>query len=439
MLGSRIYTFTSIFLCVGVVLSTYISQGQFFGTVVHIAKSRSILLVLFNCSVAMGWMLCRAIVKVFFGKLKPAEVQHMESSSIRHGFDLVIALYLLHIDFDWVISSHLALNIGICSMHSLANKRVEYVRFTQLFTERYPRSSYLRMFLLYIILISLDAFIIYQQVDRNLETLWIFFAFEYFLMMIDGLKSFVVFCINLYEKEFRPHGIPNKTSTLSIIDFTFNILKLTATVVEFVILSKRTAFGLYFTYRSFHTIANIWTTLTNFIESRKLLSRVKRFPDATPEEIAEANDVCIFCLDHLEEAKKINCGHLFHYHCLREYFETSSNPKCPTCRADINERAQPAEPAAPQNPRVARQDMASFLLLQDLPEGLPQQLPHEVGGVAWGLPRPVTSHLISKRNEDMRKAVENMNAFLIRFYRNPPEELNSPEEETKVPEGVPTR
>jgi hypothetical protein len=170
----------------------------------------------------------------------------------------------------------------------------------------------------------------------------------------------------------------------------------------------------------------MWKYLSGYFESRKLLVKVSNFPNATVEEIHTANDKCIFCLDHLTEAKKINCGHLFHYKCLRSYFENSSSPKCPTCRADIDEN----NVINHHKSEIFSQNLASSFLLQDLPSHIKSfGNPLDIGATAWGLPKAVVGHKISRHNEKRRHAVENMNDFIVRFYQHPPDQIEkSPED-----------
>ena len=146
------------------------------------------------------------------------------------------------------------------------------------------------------------------------------------------------------------------------------------------------------------------------------------------QEIHEANDKCIFCLDQLAQAKRINCGHLFHDKCLRSYFENSSNPKCPTCRADINEKIIYHR----YEKEEFSQSAASSFIFQDLPYLIiPKGTPLDIGALNWGLPQEVIEHKISCHNEKMRKIVENMNEFITEFYKHPPDQEENSENQIK--------
>jgi len=56
------------------------------------------------------------------------------------------------------------------------------------------------------------------------------------------------------------------------------------------------------------------------------------------------NDRCAFCYEQMENINEnkveLNCGHVYHYHCVFDYLEFISieQPyyKCPTCNAKIN-------------------------------------------------------------------------------------------------------
>jgi E3 ubiquitin-protein ligase synoviolin len=111
------------------VINSYLTYEEFYPTVIHIVKSKSITLVLFNCAVACSVIAFKIITWVFFSVLKDAEVQNMESEAMKHGFNFIIMLYMLHLAFDVYIAFHICANIAVFSLHTLASKRVEYVIF----------------------------------------------------------------------------------------------------------------------------------------------------------------------------------------------------------------------------------------------------------------------------------------------------------------------
>lgn len=130
MITAKTYAYFSSLITIGVLLNAYFLHKHFYSTVVHLTKSRYSLLTLFNFSVVMFLLICKAIVHLFFTDLKQAEMQHMQSKASNHGFRMVFILYCLHVDFDVYISLQLILNLAIGCLHWLAIKRSDYVRST---------------------------------------------------------------------------------------------------------------------------------------------------------------------------------------------------------------------------------------------------------------------------------------------------------------------
>ncbi len=60
------------------------------------------------------------------------------------------------------------------------------------------------------------------------------------------------------------------------------------------------------------------------------------FPMATTEELEKNSDDCAICWDHMDAARKLPCGHLFHNSCLRSWLEQDTS--CPTCRTSLKNR-----------------------------------------------------------------------------------------------------
>ena len=70
------------------------------------------------------------------------------------------------------------------------------------------------------------------------------------------------------------------------------------------------------------------------------------YPDATPEELQQGDNVCIICREEMTTGcKKLPCNHIFHTSCLRSWFQRQQT--CPTCRMDV---LRPQPPPPPQQP-----------------------------------------------------------------------------------------
>lgn len=100
-----------------------------------------------------------------------------------------------------------------------------------------------------------------------------------------------------------------------------------------------------------HIIRDLYLTIRSFVIKIKDIYRYRRatanmnerYPVASAEELAATDRVCIICREEMESARKLPCGHLFHFRCLRSWLERQQ--ACPTCRRPILEE-QPT-PQAP--------------------------------------------------------------------------------------------
>lgn len=92
---------------------------------------------------------------------------------------------------------------------------------------------------------------------------------------------------------------------------------------------------------------NFKKALNDVIMSRRAIRNMNTlYPDATPEELAASDNICIICReDMVNTSKKLPCGHIFHTACLRSWFQRQQT--CPTCRLNI--LRAPATPTAAQN------------------------------------------------------------------------------------------
>ena len=80
------------------------------------------------------------------------------------------------------------------------------------------------------------------------------------------------------------------------------------------------------------------------------------FPDATEEELDAADRICIICREPMTSAKKLRCGHMFHFHCLRSWLERQQtcpyiSPVSPMYLTSSGSRRAP--PAAPRSSPIS--------------------------------------------------------------------------------------
>lgn len=128
-----------------------------------------------------------------------------------------------------------------------------------------------------------------------------------------------------------------------------------------------------------HIVRDLFMTLRSFVKRLHDFYQYRnatrdmnaRYPDATAEEL-ERENTCIVCreemqpwvepgadaaqpgrrrVDERQRAKKLPCGHILHFNCLRSWLERQQ--VCPTCRTPV--LAQPVAPPNAQNQANAGQ------------------------------------------------------------------------------------
>ena len=124
----------------------------------------------------------------------------------------------------------------------------------------------------------------------------------------------------------------------------------------------------------FMSVRSLIKRINDFIQYRNATRDMNtRYPDATQEDLSRDN-ICIVCreemrpwtqpgvdgvqsgrrMDERQRPKKLPCGHILHFSCLRSWLERQQ--MCPTCRRPVlGETAQPTQPDGPANPAPQNQ------------------------------------------------------------------------------------
>ena len=152
------------------------------------------------------------------------------------------------------------------------------------------------------------------------------------------------------EMELDIPGWEEKGRWIFYLDLATDFLKLTVYLTFFAILF--TFYGL-----PIHILRDVVVTIRSF--ARRIMDFIRyrnatrdmneRYPDATAEEVAR-EEVCIICREEMTpwqppaggarpriperlRPKKLPCGHILHFVCLRSWLERQQN--CPTCRRPV--------------------------------------------------------------------------------------------------------
>jgi len=165
----------------------------------------------------------------------------------------------------------------------------------------------------------------------------------------------VKFFFHLYETIIPSYGKQwdNKGAWTLYLEFIADFYKLLVYIAFFIVILMHYGIPIHIIRQLYITFASFKDRAVEVIKYRAAVRNMKsRFPDATPTELA-ASETCIVCRSEMKEGKKLPCGHILHFGCLRSWLERRQF--CPTCMApalveDMQNNEQQQQQQPPLNP-----------------------------------------------------------------------------------------
>lgn len=199
------------------------------------------------------------------------------------------------------------------------------------------------------------------------------FASEYAILMASAMNTTAKYCVCVIDlRRARQRGgenappWQNKSMWVFYIELVTDFLKLTTYLLFFLLIVA--FYGL-----PLNIIRDVYLTGRSFVTRLRALVRYRaatrnmdeRYPDASEEEMSAMTDrTCIICREEMfvhgvsgnqdgdsgsnpaqqnsdgpnTTPKKLPCGHIFHFYCLRSWLERQQS--CPTCRRSVLENTQ---------------------------------------------------------------------------------------------------
>nr|CAG8472556.1 14225_t:CDS:2 [Entrophospora candida]CAG8545205.1 12910_t:CDS:2 [Entrophospora candida] len=202
------------------------------------------------------------------------------------------------------------------------------------FSPNTPIQAHLRILSLLILILIVDIiwFII------CVRSMLLLLTFECFTLFLDTVQTLMKYIIHL--RDLSQQGVwESKGLVLYYIEFVTDTLILAATLGHY--LHIMLLHGISFTLIDAVLFLNMRSVFNNlrkkvvsYYNYRQAISNMQtRYPSATEIELKEYNDDCAICRDSMVSAKKLPCGHMFHFSCLRSWLEHHGS--CPTCRRSL--------------------------------------------------------------------------------------------------------
>jgi len=248
------------------------------------------------------------------------------------------------------------------SFHWLLSDRIEWMDQIP-----YPGPDiwfHLRINVLFCWLWAIDALMFISVADNLLSHGVggiILFGSEYAILLATLMNSILKYGIILYDiRRARNQGgenapvWENKSMWIFYVELATDFVKLITYLAFFAIVTTYYGLPLNIIRDVYITARSFYTRFRDLIRYRTATRNMdERYPNATRAELEAMSDcTCIICREEMalpaeqpqaagagavegpnDTPKKLPCGHVFHFHCLRSWLERQQS--CPTCRTSV--------------------------------------------------------------------------------------------------------
>ncbi|KAF9529283.1 hypothetical protein CPB83DRAFT_853010 [Crepidotus variabilis] len=392
-----LYSVISILSVWAVIANALKSYSNFYSVAIYLSKSSRSVLVLANFGVLLALLSGHIVQRIFFGALRANEIERLYDRLWFFITESLLAFTIFRDDFDGPFALMFGFLLFVKAFHWLASDRIEWMD-----QQPYPGPPLLfhfRMNVLFTILWLTDALMFVFAIEHTLTKGvggMVLFASEYGILVASVMNTMFKYMLSTYDlrRAGRRGGEnapawENKSMWIFYIELATDFMKLTTYLVFFIVII--TFYGL-----PLNIVRDVYVTARSFITRLRALHRYQtatrnmdqRYPNATEDELTAMNDrTCIICREEMVPAgprdpdaqqegpnttpKKLPCGHIFHFHCLRSWLERQQS--CPTCRRNVlDEGNQTPETTGQQGqrPNVQRdQQQQNGPAVQQAPNG----------------------------------------------------------------------
>ncbi|KAK6849614.1 hypothetical protein PG990_001453 [Apiospora arundinis] len=147
------------------------------------------------------------------------------------------------------------------------------------------------------------------------------------------------------EMDIEVPGWETKGQWILSLELVADFVKLGVYAAFFAVLMMFYGLPIHIMRDLFMTTRSFLKRLSALIRYRKALQDMNKYPDATEEELGREN-TCIICREDMRpwdpsiagaversRPKKLPCGHILHFGCLKSWLERQQ--VCPTCRRSV--------------------------------------------------------------------------------------------------------
>ncbi|XP_053613683.1 E3 ubiquitin-protein ligase synoviolin B [Plodia interpunctella] len=376
-------TVISLALTTVVIGNAYYQKKQFYPSIVYLTNSNPSMAVMYLQAFILVLLLGKLLRKIFFGQLRPAEFEHLIERSWYAITETCLAFTVFRDDFNPKFIALFTLLLFLKAFHWLAEDRVDYM-------ERSPVIGlvfHVRILSLLMLLAHADFYFIhhaYQFTAAKGPSVQLVFGFEYSILIIMIANILIKYVLHAIDSRWEAPW-ESKAAVLLYTELAINFLKVLLYIGFVAVMVRIYTLPLFAFRPMYETMRSFKKAYNDVVLSRRAIRNMNTlYPDATPAELAAADNECIICREEMHTgAKKLPCNHIFHAACLRLWFQRQQT--CPTCRLNVL-RAPAPEPAPGPAPAPAPRPPQPRPANNAVPPPFPNMPPPPM--MAWGMPPP---------------------------------------------------
>lgn len=341
---AALITTGSVLLTGTVIGNAFYHKKQFYPSVVYITKSSPSLFVIYIQCLVMFLLVGKLMRKIFFGTLRAAELEHLIERAWYAVTETCLAFTVYRDDLNARFVGIFAILLFLKCFHWLAEDRVDFM-------ERSPNINILfhvRIVSLLTVLATCDSAFIYLAYHNTMTKgagTQLVFGFEYAILLASILNIVLKYILHWIDIA-SDSPWDEKAVFLLYTELVMSILKVTLYLLFVGAMLKYHNFPLFALRPIYLSLRTLKKALCDVVMSRRAIRNMNTlYPDATQEELANTDNVCIICREEMignGTSKKLPCNHIFHVSCLRSWFQRQQT--CPTCRMDILRIPNPLNP-----------------------------------------------------------------------------------------------
>ncbi|KAL1753710.1 hypothetical protein FB107DRAFT_292206 [Schizophyllum commune] len=368
-----LYAVFSVFATAGCIVNGARNHSNFYSVMIYLSRSSASVLIFANFGLLLAVFCGHLVQLIFFGPLRAVEVERLYDRTWYFITESLLSFTIFRDEFDASFAVMFCFLVFVKAFHWLASDRIEWM--DQRPYPGPPLLFHIRMSLLFLILWVTDVVMLMIAVESNLAngvSCMVLFACEYGVLLSSCFSTVSKYILSVCDlRRASTRGGENappwehKSVLTFYIELATDFLKLATYSLFFVVI-------MMFYGVPLNIIRDVFMTGRSFFMRLRALHRYRtatrnmdeRYPNATAEELEAMSDrTCIICREEMvqqpapneqgpnppegpnQTPKKLPCGHIFHFYCLRSWLERQQS--CPTCRRTVLETTPQGQ--APQN------------------------------------------------------------------------------------------